>query len=107
MFKLFKLFRLKNKSKGDLSSEQFKKLAQDIRELADLIGKIWITNDEFQIKIRKIKKEMDQLDRILDKKYFAILSAEKKQELKKSLIVSKKELLKCIQEAPCPTKRMQ
>ena len=50
---------------------------------------------------------MDQLDRILDKKYFAILSAEKKQELKKSLIVSKKELLKCIQEAPCPTKRMQ
>ena len=106
MFNFLKFFK-KDKTPRELSSEQFKKLAHEIRELALLIGKIWITNDEFQKRIKKIQKEMDQLDKILDKKSFSILSKEKKEELKKSLIISKRELLKCIQEAPCPTKRMQ
>ncbi len=110
MFKfkiLAKIFKKKDKKIEELSCEQFKKLSQDIKELANLIGKIWAENMEFQIKIKRIKKEMEQLDKILEQKSFSFLSHEKKLELKKSLLISKKELLKCIQEAPCPTKRMQ
>ncbi len=106
MFNIFKWFKGKKK-KEQYSPDQFRRLSQDIRELANLIGKLWLSNQQFQIKIKRIKQEMDQLDRLLDKKSFSSLSEEKKEELRRSLLVSKRELLKCIQEAPCPTKRMQ
>ncbi len=107
MFKFLRFFRRKNREEGRYSPAQFKRLSQDIRDLANVIAKLWLSNQQFQIKIKRIKQEMDQLDRLLENKSFSSLSREKKEELRRSLLVSKKELLKCIQEAPCPTKRVQ
>ena len=104
--KLFNLFK-KNNIDSELTREQFKKLANEIRSLTELIGKIWIANNEFQTKLKRIQQEMDHLDKILEKRYFSYLPENKKKELKRSLIISKQELIKCIQEAPCPTERKQ
>ncbi|GAB6888192.1 hypothetical protein JCM13304A_16910 [Desulfothermus okinawensis JCM 13304] len=112
MFNVKNFFKFLKKNKTapkapKLTPEQLKKLTSEIRELTELIGKIWISNGDFQRKIKKIQIEMDNLDRILEKKYFSTLPEKKKQELKRSLIISKQELIKCIQEAPCPTERKQ
>ena len=61
--KLFNLFK-KNNIDSDLTREQFKKLANEIRSLTELIGKIWIANNEFQAKLKRIQEEMDHLDQI-------------------------------------------
>ena len=109
MMGIKKIFRLlkKNNSETELTREQFKKLTNEIRSLTELIGKIWIANNEFQTKLKRIQEEMDHLDKILEKRYFSYLPEKKKKELKRSLIISKQELIKCIQEAPCPTERKQ
>ncbi len=111
MFNILKIFDLFKKRRGkkreDLSVAQFKRLLNDIRSLTELIEKIWIIDDSLLKRIKKIQKEMDKLDDILNKKYFSVLPEQKKMELKKSLIISKEELIKCIEEAPCPTERKQ
>ncbi|GAB6163858.1 hypothetical protein JCM12298_30180 [Desulfothermus naphthae] len=109
MFKIKKIFKVfKNKDmETELTREQFKKLANEIRGLTELIGKIWIANNEFQIKLKRIQQEMDQLEKIVENRFFSHLPEKKKRELKRSLIISKQELIKCIEEAPCPTDRKQ
>ncbi|MGM0423283.1 MAG: hypothetical protein ACQEQX_00010 [Thermodesulfobacteriota bacterium] len=94
-------------SREELSAERFQDLTREIREIAELSGRIWAGDNSFQDRIRRIHKEMDQLDRLLHHKAFKRLSREKKQELHQSLLVSRQELLISLQSAPCPTDRMQ
>jgi predicted nuclease with TOPRIM domain len=94
-------------SREELSADAFQDLTWEIREIAELSSKIWAGDNSFQDRIRRINKEMDQLDRLLTNKAFQRLSKEKKQELHQSLLVSRQELIRSLQSAPCPTDRMQ
>lgn len=91
----------------DLSSEAFQDLSGEIREIATLSGLLWAQDNGFQDRVRRIHNEMDQLEDLLKQKSFRQLSDEKKQELRDSLLLSRKELIKSIQAAPCPTDRLQ
>jgi len=75
--------------------------------MADISGRLWIQDSDFQERVNKIQAEMDQLDNLLAKRSFQTLSREKKQQLHKSLQVSREELLKSLRSAPCPTDRIQ
>jgi len=90
-----------------LSSSNFRRLVEDIRQMADISGRLWIQDSDFQERVNKIQAEMDQLDNLLAKRSFQTLSREKKQQLHKSLQVSREELLKSLRSAPCPTDRIQ
>lgn len=90
-----------------LSSGNFRRMVEDIRQMADISGRLWIQDSDFQERVNKIQAEMDQLDNLLAKRSFQALSREKKQQLHKSLQVSREELLKSLRSAPCPTDRIQ
>ncbi len=94
-------------SRRRLSLNNFQEMVQDIRYMADISERLWIQDAEFQERLRKIRGEMDQLDKLLAMRSFATLSVEKKKELHKGLELSREELLKSIRSAPCPTERIQ
>jgi len=91
----------------ELSPENLRALADEIRSIADLSGRIWLDDGNFQERIKRIHKEMDHLDGLLRKRSFERLSTDKKEELRKSLLVSRDELMKSLKAAPCPTDRIQ
>lgn len=103
----WKRFLEMRQKKKELSTESFRALAKDIREIASLSGQLWIRDSGFQERIKRIHAEMDHLDNLVERRTFEHLSLEKKEELRQSLLVSKEELLKSIQSAPCPTDRLQ
>jgi hypothetical protein len=91
----------------ELSPESFKLLADEIRDIATISSKLWLDDHDFQERVRRIHKEMDHLDGLLSKRSFERLSTDKKEELRKSLLVSRDELMKSLKSAPCPTDRIQ
>jgi len=105
--KIFKLLQSRFQERRRLSSGNFRKMVRDIRQMADVSGRLWIQDTDFQQRVRTIHAEMDQLDELLTKHSFQTLSRDKKQELHHSLQVSREELLKSIRSAPCPTDRIQ
>lgn len=103
----YKQYLANKKKKQELSTDNFRVLSDEIREMANLSGKIWNNDKEFLDRIKRIQSEMDHLDSLLKKKQFERLSVNKKEELRKSLLLSREELLKSLQKAPCPTERLQ
>ena len=101
--KILQSLRSRIEERRKLSSGNFRRMVQDIRQMADVSGRLWIQDAGFQERVNAIHKEMDQLDNLLAKRSFQTLSREKKQELHKSLQVSRDELIKSIRSAPCPT----
>ncbi len=98
---------LTSKKQDELSSERFQLLTAEIRDIADLSEKLWEADRSFQEKVRQVQKEMNQLEKLLAQRSFEQLPLQKKQELHRSLLVSREELLKSLQEVPCPTDRIQ
>jgi len=105
--KCLQAVRARIEERRRLSSGNFRRMVQDIRQMADVSGRLWNQDPDFQERVNTIHAEMDQLDNLLAKRSFHALSREKKQELHKSLQVSREELLKSIRSAPCPTDRIQ
>jgi len=105
--KIVQNLRNRIEERSRLSSGNFRKMVEDIRQMADISGRLWIQDSDFQERVNKIQAEMDQLDNLLAKRSFQTLSREKKQQLHKSLQVSREELLKSLRSAPCPTDRIQ
>jgi hypothetical protein len=105
--KLVQNLRNRIEERRRLSSRNFQRMVEDIREMADISGRLWLQDSDFQERVNKIQAEMDQLDNLLAKRSFQTLSREKKQQLHKSLQVSREELLKSLRSAPCPTDRIQ
>jgi hypothetical protein len=105
--KCLRALRARLDERRRLSSGNFRKMVQDIRQMANVSGRLWIQDPDFQERVNTIHAEMDQLDHLLAKRSFQSLSREKKQELHQSLQVSREELIKSIRSAPCPTDRIQ
>ena len=107
LYSKYREYLANRKKKRQLSTANFRALAEEIREMANLSCKIWRDDKDFLERINRIRNEMDHLENLLKKREFERLSTNKKEELRKSLLLSREELLKSLQEAPCPTKRMQ
>ena len=87
--------------------DAFHGLARELLELAELAARLWPEEHEFQVKISNIRQEMGQLYELADKPEFKLLPPERLQELKKSLIHSRQQLLDSVSQAPPPTSRPQ
>ncbi|MFW6415673.1 MAG: hypothetical protein ACOCZ2_05075 [Thermodesulfobacteriota bacterium] len=107
LYSKYKEFLENRKKKRQLSTANFRALTEEIREMANLSCRVWRDNKDFLERIKRISNEMDHLESLLQKREFERLSTDKKEELRKSLLLSREELLKSLQEAPCPTQRLQ
>ncbi len=97
----------RHRAKRELSPENLRFLTEEIKDIAELSGRVWVTDQGLQEKVRKICREMDQLNQLLERSSFKRLPEAKKRELHSSLVVSRDELLKGLQSAPCPTDKVQ
>ncbi|WP_156939541.1 hypothetical protein [Desulfocurvus vexinensis] len=85
----------------------FLHMAAELREIADAASKLWQEDPSFSARARRILDEMDQLERIAQRPEFRRLSPQKRLELRKSLILSRDQLLESMQASPPPTERIQ
>jgi hypothetical protein len=90
-----------------VAPENLRILTAEIKDIAVLSGKIWAKDQRLQERVRTICSEMDQLNELLERSAFKRLPEDKKKELHSSLVVSRDELLKGLQSAPCPTDKIQ
>ena len=87
--------------------QEFNKLTEEIKYLILISSILWIQEDKFQKRLKKIYLEVEKLDKIVKEKAYFNLSKEKMEDLLKTLEFSKHELLKTIESAPCPTNIIQ
>lgn len=87
--------------------KEFVLLASDLRLLAESASKIRHPEPEFQSRVKRIQDEMRQLEQLADRPEFAKLPREKRLELRKSLILSRQQLIEYMQDAPSPTDVIQ
>ncbi|MDZ7758758.1 MAG: hypothetical protein U5L00_00655 [Desulfovermiculus sp.] len=97
----------RHRAKRELSPENLKVLTEEIKDIAELSSRVWAKDQGLQERVRKICHEMDQLSQLLERSSFKRLPENKKRELHSSLVVSRDELLKGLQSAPCPTDKVQ
>ena len=95
------------RAKRELSPENLRVLTEEIKDIAQISSRVWARDQGLQEKVHKICREMDQLNKLLERAAFKRLPEDKKRELHSSLVVSRDELLKGLQSAPCPTDKIQ
>ncbi len=103
----WKNFRVRRRKRSEVAPENLRILTAEIKEIALLSGRVWARDQRLQERVRKICNEMDQLDELLERSAFKHLPEDKKVELHSSLVLSRDELLKGLQSAPCPTDKIQ
>jgi hypothetical protein len=72
-------------------------------ELADIAARIRPDEHAFQLRVKRIKREMDDLARMTGRPEFRMLPQKKRLELRESLLSSRDQLLKTVSDAPVPT----
>jgi hypothetical protein len=75
--------------------------------LAEAASKLWHQEPEFQERVKRIRTEMAELEKLTSKPEFKRLSPQKRLELRRSLIQSKAQLLESMHAAPSPTSTLQ
>lgn len=78
-------------------------MAGELAELAEAASKIRPEEQTFLLKIRRIRQEMLDLERLTARPEFRLLPPKKRLELRESLLTSRKQLLKTLSEAPVIT----
>ncbi|WP_029460015.1 hypothetical protein [Solidesulfovibrio alcoholivorans] len=91
----------------DIHPGTFRAMAAELAELADLASKARPEEQAFQLKARRIREEMRELDRMADRPEFRLLPSKKRQELRESLLSSREQLLKTLSDAPVVTTTRQ
>ncbi len=99
--------KLKNSKEVDIFLQEFNKLTKEVKYLILISSILWIQEDKFQKRLRKIYSEVEKLDKFVKERAYLKLSKEKMEDLLKTLEFSKHELLKTIESAPCPTNIIQ
>lgn len=95
------------KQKNRLSVGSFQSLCAEIKDVAALSSRLWSEDVWFLDRVAKIIIEIEKLDTLLERREFDRLSLKKKDELRRRLIHSKRELWQRVETAPCPTERLQ
>lgn len=92
---------------GDIDPRVFLEMATELRELADTASKLWQSDPAYKARADRIIDEMDQLTRIASRPEFRRLSAQKRLELRQSLILSREQLLQSMTASPPATDIIQ
>lgn len=90
-----------------IDPEAFRELSAELKELAEKASKLWLEEPACQARIKRIKSEMEQLEKLTAKPEFKRLSPKKRMELRQSLYQSRDQLLESMHQAPSPTSRLQ
>ncbi len=99
--------KTKKIAQPDVFMKEFNRLTDELRLLISISSQLWIQEKNFQKRLERIYKEVEKLDKFVKNRTFLKLSEEEKNNLIKSLLYSKSELLKTIESAPCPTNIIQ
>ena len=91
----------------ELQPDAFRTMAGELAELAEVASKVRPEEQAFLLKIRRIRQEMRELERLAERPEFRLLSAKKRHELRVSLLASREQLLKTLSDAPVVTTRPQ
>lgn len=90
-----------------ISPGTFIEMSQELQELAGTASKVRQGEPEFQARISRIRNEMEQLAALAGKPEFMRLTKAKRLELRKSLLISKAQLLQSVHSAEPPTTTLQ
>jgi hypothetical protein len=90
-----------------IDPETFRNMACELRELAQVAGQLWPDEEKFQEKLKRIRTDMEQVDRLASRPEFKRLSPQKRMQLRDSLVQSREQLLETVQTAPSPTTMLQ
>ncbi len=101
--------RLKRKRRlaREIDPRTIQAMCRELLELTGQASKLWLQEPEFQARARHIRDEMKQLASMAERPEFKRLSAAKRLELRKGLILSRKQLLEAMHNAQPPTARLQ
>ncbi|QAZ69107.1 hypothetical protein [Solidesulfovibrio carbinolicus] len=87
----------------ELHPDAFRAMAGELAELAEVASKVRPEEQAFLLKIRRIRQEMRELERLAERPEFRLLSAKKRHELRVNLLSSREQLLKTLSDAPVVT----
>ena len=97
----------RRKLEKQIDPRQFKRMAEEIRDLALLAAQLSPRGKDIQLLIRNILTEMERLSQLADQPEFRRLSTGKRLLLRQGLLESREQLLESIESAPAPTQTMQ
>lgn len=100
-------FKAQRKLAKQIQPKNFKRLAQEIRDLAVLASHLNPQGKDIRKLIRNVLTEMDRLSELADRPEFRKLSTGKKILLRQGLQESREQLLDSIESAPSPTQTIQ
>lgn len=103
----WKRWRDARKLERHISPRVFVELSTELMDLAQTASKVRHGEPAFQTRVARIQKEMEQLGDLASKPEFRRLSPAKRLELRKSLLLSKAQLLKSMRDAEPPTTTLQ
>lgn len=91
----------------EIDPRTFLELTAELREMAEAASKLWQQEPELQARVQRIKSDMAQLEALAVRPEFKRLPAERRLELKQSLVESRQQLLDSMHQAPPPTTLLQ
>ncbi|WP_320169341.1 hypothetical protein [Maridesulfovibrio sp.] len=91
----------------EITPRSFRAMAGEISDLADACAQTCSPQSDMLGRVERIKYEMSQLTELTRQPKFKTLSVQRKMELRESLIQSRDQILKSMQDAPSPTKIIQ
>lgn len=100
-------FKAHRKLAREVDPRNFKRMAQEIRDLAILASQLSPRSTDIQSLIRNVVSEMERLSEMADRPEFRKLSTGKKLMLRQGLLESRDQLLESIESAPSPTETLQ
>lgn len=81
--------------------------AGEIVELSRLAEMLHPEDDEFLTRIRRIRSEMSELQKLAARPEFRKISGERLRNLDKGMALARKQLLDVVRHAPAPTSTLQ
>ncbi len=100
-------FRSERAVKKSIAPREFRKLAREMMELANLAQRVMPEDEDFHVRVEKIKEEMSKLNDLAEKKEFGRLPRETRLELVRSLKESRRQLMESMHLAAPPTDTLQ
>ncbi|WP_028574240.1 hypothetical protein [Desulfonatronovibrio hydrogenovorans] len=97
----------KRRLHSQIKAREFQDLARELMYLAEIAARIAPEQDSTTEKLRKIKQEMETLSQLVDSRDFLKIPPETRQELKESILASRRQVVESIHHAPPPTDILQ
>ncbi|BBD08642.1 hypothetical protein [Desulfovibrio ferrophilus] len=107
LLKYWRRWRDARRLERQIAPKVFVELSAELKDLARTASKVRHDEPEFQTRVTRIQKEMKQLGELAGKPEFRRLTTAKRLELRKSLLLSKAQLLESMHNAEPPTDTLQ